>query len=412
MKKFIDYLALIMIFITSGAIIHLLQEGGAHEQFDTVEHHGIFSALPLMWKIGVSCLFILIINKSRLKYFKIDLFFSVLLLIFILSSFFSNYKNPSFFFIINTLLSYLLINMQVKILGYKHTIMFLNNFFISILSLSIIAILLLPSYGLSVGEHSGKWQGVFGHKNTLGNFASLTFIFYTWLYTVNKKLLNFYGITLSVILTMGSQSSTSLGILLFCCFFYIMLRIPFIRHLIFNQRFLIIGVFGVLSVFTVLTAINGDQYSIQDKDTSFTGRNAIWAYFIEEIADAPLIGHGLDQFTSLVAEDDTDFIKRVGIAVMTPHNGFLDCAYSIGYVGLFVVSIRLLQLLQFKYYMPAFELCFLYLIYLIILNTFEARLIGFNLQFIMLMYIYAISRSMSEKNPSITRTSPMQLTNK
>lgn len=397
MQKIVDFLVYLMLILASGAVIQLLQEGGARDQgFDNlVVYDGWLNLLPVLWQV-VAVLFIgLMFIRSKWRDFHFNGVWAALITLSLLSLLWSAFPKHSFHTSVAIFLSYFIVSAQVEMQGWKGAIQVLHKFFMAILVLSIAAVFILPSYGVSVGEHAGKWQGVFTHKNALGNFASLSAMFYMWKLSVARTKLDFYGIGLSVTLILGSGSSTALANLFIFSTLFVLFQFSIYRKIIFNFRYVIFTALVLIVAYFMAMSISGETVALMDKDTSFTGRNLIWGYFLQRIEDAPWFGHGLGQFGAIAAGDDQDLLSSVGFVMGSAHNGFIESLYALGIVGGTLVLIVLVRLLSLKNEGGAFKLAFVFVFFIVVLNMFESELVGFNLYFIFLMYVVGITRSMT-----------------
>jgi O-antigen ligase len=70
-------------------------------------------------------------------------------------------------------------------------------------------------------------------------------------------------------------------------------------------------------------------------DPSYTGRDVIWTFALDHVAERPLFGFGFEAFwgmPNLVA--DWTYIEPWGYRASDAHNGFLNLAVTTGLVGL------------------------------------------------------------------------------
>ncbi|MHB1330017.1 MAG: O-antigen ligase family protein, partial [Gemmatimonadales bacterium] len=79
------------------------------------------------------------------------------------------------------------------------------------------------------------------------------------------------------------------------------------------------------------------------KDSSFSGRTLLWAAVVQEIADRPWLGYGLQAFWNGRTAEFSQVWAIVRWAPPHSHNGFLDLALNIGIIGtgLFLIGFVL-----------------------------------------------------------------------
>lgn len=397
MKRVLDILVYLMLVLSSGAVVQLVKDGGARDQgfYSLIEYSGWLNFLPVFWQIAVVSLFGFVVSKTKWRHVKLDFVWGVVIALCFISVFWAIYFKVALNAAIVISLALMLVNVHVNLSGWQHVIAVLHKYFFTILMASIVTILLLPSYGVSIGDHVGKWQGVFAHKNGLGNFSSLAFVFYMWWISVGFSKVKVFAIGLSVVLIVGSGSSTALGNLLVCTALFVLFQFLVLRKLIFRFRYLIVLVLAIFVVYTITISMSGNDTAIMDKDTSFSNRNLIWMYFLQQIDSAPWFGHGIGQFGAMIAGDERDFLSSVGFVVGSAHNGFLESWYALGVVGLVFILVAIVRMLNIKSDGHAFRLVFFFIFFLVISNMFESQLLGFNAYFIFLMYVAGITRAMS-----------------
>lgn len=411
MSRIIDYLVFIMIVLSTGAIIQLIMDGGARNQgLDSITPYtGPLNYLPVFWQIAVVSVVSLVLVTAKRRYFSYEFTWLALLALSLASGLWAVYAKVSFNSAILMLLAYLLVNLHVELCGWQRVLDYLNKVSIFFLLLSVAAVFLLPSYGIAVGDHAGKWQGVFVHKNTLGNFAAMTFLFYLWYLTIRKSRWAIAGIGFSVLLVIGSECTTGLINIVISTVLFGLLRFSFTRKILLTWRYAIVASLIVACTFMLYISLGDSQFAIGDKDLSFSNRNLIWAYILLQFQDAPWFGHGLEQIGAAVVANDANFRSHVGFVVGTAHNGFFELLHALGLVGLILIVTMLIRQLRFKSDGPDFDFVFLYLLFFVLLNMFESKLLGFNIFFIMLMYVQQLAKAMSTQRNAQLLASPNTL---
>jgi len=214
---------------------------------------------------------------------------------------------------------------------------------------SIIFGLVLPSLAIhteSAPELLGAWRGLATHKNGLGALASfgVIFWFHAWLTKEVRTLPALAGIGIAGACLLLSRSSTALMATIFVMFFLLMLLrssanlrpyMPFIVALF------LIGV--LLYTLVLLNLLPGQGTLLQPiaaltgKDTSFTGRTAIWELLSTHISASPVLGSGYGAYWVGPVETSPsyEFIRRMqGFYPGSAHNGYLEILNDLGWVGL------------------------------------------------------------------------------
>ena len=145
------------------------------------------------------------------------------------------------------------------------------------------------------------------------------------------------GMTLSLILIVpvGAASSIVVSVIVLALLIYFLTdALPF------RQR-LVIFAFGLAGacavagvVFVNLDAILG----MLGRDTTLTGRTAVWSYVLQMSAERPLIGYGYAAFFE--AEPIARYVMdSFDWAIPTAHNGYLEALLGLGWIGLVLLLV-------------------------------------------------------------------------
>ncbi|NOT14949.1 MAG: hypothetical protein HOP21_05100, partial [Methylotenera sp.] len=339
MRRLIEFLVFIMLLTSSRAIFRLILDGGAVDQTAHLEESGSNTFLGYMflgWKLIILLIFTFLLLTKRLGKLKFGTQWGFLIILCFLSMAWAKYPDPVRVSSFMILCSYLLVLLHFEICGWLRAMRFIKNVFLLISILSIAFALLLPSYGISVGEeHQGKWQGVFAHKNELGLFASLAYVFFLSWHRFEKSLSTKVGIIVSAMLILGCVSTTAYSCLAIVSLLFLFLQLSSTRKIIFSWRYMLLVLVLLGCIYAIYASINSSiLISIGEKDSSFSNRNLIWAYLLTQSYNAIWLGHGLEQISASVMTDNSSFQESVGFVVGTAHNGFVDAIHALGLVGL------------------------------------------------------------------------------
>ena len=186
-------------------------------------------------------------------------------------------------------------------------------------------------------EIAGDWRGFFTHKNGAG--ASMAILVFFGIFI--GRSLNLVLGTMIVALAWGfllfthSKSPISLlPLVLILSFVLDRLRNPVAKFVAAIGMPIVIGILTVGSVeFDAVHALVDKLVS----DSSFTGRNDIWRFTLDHIAERPVFGFGYQAFwrTSELVNSWT-YLESWGYRASDAHNGFLNIAVMTGLVGLAV----------------------------------------------------------------------------
>ena len=405
-KKLSSILFFLALYLASGSL-DLLKDGGARSQGaeNFTLYQGPLNYVLYSWLIFTFLLAVLnIVTKirSNLNQYKIDFLISILIFSAIISTLFAREPIYSLATAIKIIGLYICVVLYSMYHQDEKKYDNICKFFLIMQISSLIFALLIPSYGISVGSHEGQWQGIFTHKNGLGNFSAFAFVFA--IARVNRK--NFYlcGSTaaLSILLCYFSGSTTSLIAIIMTVIVWFFLKSKKIRLLITNSGWLFPTLLLTISFLTVIVSVTGYSFSIGEKDTSFSERNLIWFCAFPEIINGGMLGHGLTQFERNVFNSDSSFFACAKVDASNLHNGFLDVAYSLGWVGLctsILIYIKFLVGLNWR----TCSVSVIFAIAFLICNTLEANYFRFSVGLGLLFLLIHEQKFLKENEHNLKR---------
>jgi O-antigen ligase len=202
--------------------------------------------------------------------------------------------------------------------------------------LSVAFAVALPAYGVSGGEHAGDWQGIFTHKNMLGQamvLGTLAFVHLRALLSGGRRWIATGGALLCAALVLMSSSKTALAALL-----GVLAAAAVFRVLRWKPTLAVAALTGVVLAAgsaAVVAATYRDAILVGiGKDPTLTGRTDIWDALLESIARRPLLGYGYNGYW--LGEDGpaAETLAAIGWHTPSAHNGFLEVSLQLGLVGL------------------------------------------------------------------------------
>lgn len=274
----------------------------------------------------------------------------------------------------------------------------LSKYFILSILASLALIIVFPNKGMMLDDRFLAAQGIYGHKNILGRYMVISFFV---LLNMSKRVKSkrkkiFYIIfsILSVFLIFISKSTTSILYLLGLTPLYLIIERKISLINIINKAIVVVG--GLLGFFVYFSA-KPEYYeffsniSIGDRNLALTGRNVIWNFSLEKIAESHYIGYGFDAVWS---NNDiiNSFLFKYGFTVPHAHNGYLDTALQLGILGLVFMIIILINLLRFrnkdKLILPTIIIWFI-----IFINFTEAAFVEDTtyIFWILIVYFYGVN---------------------
>ncbi|MEQ8367853.1 MAG: O-antigen ligase family protein [Roseicyclus sp.] len=212
----------------------------------------------------------------------------------------------------------------------------------TVIAASFVVVMAAPSrgihqaYDLFAEHHAGSWRGLFGHKNDFGRVASFaaSLLMIGFVFRVGGPRLRWGTLALVVLAVfMISKSNSSQAILLVATVPASVLVLLSMRTMMPMTRTVVlisilpIVVIGVLSAQLIFEYVLGAL----GRDATLTGRTEIWEGVILALEGNMALGGGFGAGWEKVRPT---IAALTGIDVGHAHNGFLDLAVDIGFVGL------------------------------------------------------------------------------
>jgi len=207
---------------------------------------------------------------------------------------------------------------------------------------TIVLALAVPSIGLEASTgHFGNWQGVFTQKNACGR--AMVFATAALLSLRGASFFRFACLLLFlfVLVMSGSRGAWMIEALLFVCYalFWILER--------FNASsrgiLLLISILAT-SVCTLTAWIYFPPIAeLLGRDSTLTGRTAIWQQVWIAILKHPLLGYGFAAFWEGMKGESYNVILALRFVIFHAHNGFLEIWLELGAVGLLLFFLSYMR---------------------------------------------------------------------
>ena len=208
--------------------------------------------------------------------------------------------------------------------------------------LSLLVCVGIPSYG--IGEDG--WQGIFPYKNFMGRSMVLGAILFL-IMTFNKNRqswINWLGFSLTILLAVLSQSSTSILLLLL-----LLSQMPLYRLIKqqYKLRVILLSLVCILigAVFMVIVA-NQETILVDvlGEGVTFNGRTPIWSLIIETVSqDRPWLGYGYGAFWTSDAGVHVILNTWASDLVIpesfNAHSVYMEIFANLGLLGLILYGI-------------------------------------------------------------------------
>lgn len=281
---------------------------------------------------------------------------------------------------------------------------------------SLVALILSPATAfVSATYQQGAVQGVSVHRNIFGFLMAMALILfiYEWK-TSTRRVLAFLSVAAAGALVVASRSQTSL-LLAVLWGVILLVGLALVRSRSNTRGFAVLGIFAVLAVAVAFIASFFESFvSLFGRDVTLTGRTSVWTRVLGAIEERPWAGVGYDAVWG-VGDAVGDVIRMsLGFSVSHAHNGYLNTALELGWLGAAVVSLTLAVALIGSYRLmmkdSAVYVVWMCLVGALITFNFVESRVTINAGWLILVLAYAfVSKRMKARArgvSSITKVAP------
>lgn len=206
--------------------------------------------------------------------------------------------------------------------------------------LSLIFIVLIPSYGLS---QQGELRGIFEYKNALGSMMALSILVEWQRAAVSRidRVLKIAAVLFSGVLLVVSNSITPMvalvgALLLMEIYKFGALRLRIPLYAIFVATSI------VVATGAAILAANSDAVTgAVGRSSNLTGRTEIWGLVLPYISERPILGYGYSGFWLGASKESVEIDHIMRGWVTYSHNGYLEMQLTLGAVGLLLTLVFL-----------------------------------------------------------------------
>jgi O-antigen ligase len=251
-----------------------------------------------------------------------------------------------------------------------------------------IIIVILCTYQ-ALKDSQNPWSGILGHKNQFSFIMAQTAVL--WLmqafYSPKQRYLSIGFVLLSLFALQkgGSGASKVLTVALISLWGYF----GFVKRLKVQWAFVSVILFMIVSICLTLIITENLEFIVVDtlnKDLTLTGRTDFWPIIIDKINQHPVFGYGMAGFWQpwRGAENPGSgiIVAKTQFQPMHSHNGFLDLALDLGWLGLslfafsFFNNVAKAVVYLTRNRLPQAGLPLLLLTYILMTNFTETGLLG------------------------------------
>ncbi len=221
----------------------------------------------------------------------------------------------------------------------------LLRFFLFVMAVSFILTLIHPSYTID-GLHGNAFRGITIHKNIFGEYMG-EFLLLSLTYPFSARF--GYAQSGCVLLALAALAASHAATALLSAAAAVLLM-PVITAFRFRKEqiapLLIGGIVLVGGCFLTAFRYSDALLSGLGKDSTLTGRSALWSFVLQCVARRPLLGYGYDAFWQGLRGESLVLTSQVGWEVPHSHDGYLEVLLATGLVGLISFMVCVLRMLK------------------------------------------------------------------
>jgi len=249
-------------------------------------------------------------------------------------------------------------------------------------------------------NNQGFWRGIHTDKNGFGQISIVLTIFFSMQFvksdSLKSKAIDLFFILASIMLVVGSRSSTALITLLVLIAIWIAFYIDKLFNPIGVRKTisLIILFFSssILMIILILyPGILGSVMGTIGKDLTFTGRIDIWNDIWNEAQKHLFIGAGFRGFWIIDSPNLIEFYQKYIWLPQSSHNGYIDILNEVGVIGSALFLLTLINYFVNLTQTKSSQLWKWFVIAAIILNFSESKFINpKSVTGVMLIFSYLV----------------------
>ena len=263
---------------------------------------------------------------------------------------------------------------------------------------SLVLIVVAPQFAIHAAPspHVGDWRGALLHKNLLGRemaFGAALAAAFGFAARGGARFAWWLAAAAMLALVAGAGSATGWALAVALAGILGFTRLPATNA---RERFgrRIVGLTGAAAALGALVVAAPALLTAIGRDTTFTGRDRIWELTVERVLASPL-GAGYGAFWDGPA--GAAISRDLGYVVGHAHNGWLEVAAQLGWLGLVMVStlVVLVAVRAARSRLPltdsARTAALLLVGYVVVINVPDAVIAGPNSPTLLLLVVALLS---------------------
>jgi len=210
-----------------------------------------------------------------------------------------------------------------------------------LLVVTVVTLVLLPGWATAVGvDGAPGWHGPFPHKNSLGFFCALAAVTLWTHLPPGWSRRVWLGLVL--VLLFGSESASALAATAAAAVAMLWITARS-RRAAGSSRLVVDSAAATLVAVAgaVALVLPGLLFTVLGRDSSLTGRRAIWTAVEHQSQSRPLVGFGFGGVWEETSPVTLALWRESRFEAFYAHNGWLDIRLQVGWTGLALLVVML-----------------------------------------------------------------------
>lgn len=197
------------------------------------------------------------------------------------------------------------------------------------------------------GVHAGDWRGHLSHKNFAAPVFSIVAMIGIYGWRSGLRWRGALVVGLGMLFVLNSGSKTTMGFLPLAIGVVGLARVTGRPGLAVVVHLVLVGLIAALTVGSVVSPTFNAMLKALISDPTFTGRDEIWKFALQRIAERPWLGYGYASFwqTPAVTGLEENYEASWDIrGIGSGHDSYLDAALMFGVPGAIMMIFVLMAL--------------------------------------------------------------------
>lgn len=234
-----------------------------------------------------------------------------------------------------------------KYLDFDQRMRIIGQTLAALIVLSLLVVIISPTYGLDVDSRGVAWRGIFSNKNSLGRVAAIELFVSIFLFLRTARVQRMFWlivalVSLYVLINSGSQTAL-VAALVGVASVALSSLYKVLPHRAVPVATILIG--GYVGLSALVPLIGPRIAGFVSRDPTLTGRTTLWNLANVFADQKPILGWGFGAVWQLDGGVGQTISRSLSFQPGSAHNGIIDLRLQLGIFGVLLFAIGLWVLL-------------------------------------------------------------------